>query len=78
MTDHKPLPSRALARALHGTKPGRMGRSAPRAPDDWELVVAAVELALLGPRLETPPAHLSALARSLAPPEPDPGIVTFS
>lgn len=64
----------ALARALHGA-PDR-NRLAARAPDEWELAVAAVELALLGGRFDTPPARLRALARRLPPPAPDPGIAT--
>lgn len=75
MTGRERSSQHALARALYGAGPDR-GRVITSAPDEWELVVAAVELALLGGRFETPPARLRALPRWLPPPAPDPGIVT--
>ena len=67
-----PMPN-ALQRALHGERPAR-GRDRPaasdalRPPEEWELVVAAVELAFLGKAREAPPAHLGAkLTRLLEP-----------
>jgi hypothetical protein len=54
-----PIP-RAVQRALHGGGPQPAASAALRAPDDWELVVAAVELALLDGAGEAPPAHLCA------------------
>ena len=67
-----PMPS-ALQRALHGDRPARgcdrpVASDALRPPEEWELVVAAVELAFLSEAREAPPAHLGAkLVRLLEP-----------
>lgn len=72
----------SLEWALHGMQPGRgpepprfgaAGRLDEALPEwelgEWELVVSAAELALLGTRLDTPPAHLALRLAQLAGPE---------
>ena len=51
----RPLP-RGLERALHGGRTGRAAADDLRPPQEWELVVAAVELALLAGAHPRPPA----------------------
>jgi len=63
----EPLP-RGLQRALHGGRATRAASDPLRPPEEWELVVAALELALLGKTRDEPPAHLVAtLTRLLEP-----------
>ena len=62
-----PLP-RGLQRALHGGRAARPASDSLCPPNQWELVVAALELALLGKTRDEPPAHLAAtLTRLLEP-----------
>ena len=65
MTHLEPLPAE-LGRALHGDEsPASDGL---RPPEEWEVVVAAVELALLGRQVTRPPTRLrTRLARLLDP-----------
>jgi len=51
---------RGLERALHGLRPSSAASDALRTPEEWELVVAAAELALLGREPVPPPADLGA------------------
>jgi hypothetical protein len=50
---------RGLELALHGGD-SRAASDPLRPPEEWELVAAAVELALLGEIRAEPPAHLAA------------------
>lgn len=57
----------AIERALHGKRPTAAASDPLRAAEEWEVVVAAVHLALIGTLGEQPPAHLGPkLARLLA------------
>lgn len=56
----EPTLPRGLERALHGLRPTSAASDALRAPEEWELVVAAAELALLGHAPVQPPADLGA------------------
>jgi hypothetical protein len=51
---------RDLQRALHGGRATRAASDPLRPPEEWELVVAALELALLGRTRDEPPARLAA------------------
>lgn len=58
MKAREPSLPRALERALHGGDPVRAASDGLRPPEEWEVVVAAVELALLGLECDRPPARL--------------------
>jgi len=51
------LPS-GLERALHGKRSPSAASDPLRPAEEWEVVVAAVHLALIGTLGERPPAHL--------------------
>jgi hypothetical protein len=62
----EPSLPQALERALHGDDRPRAASDGLRPPEEWEVVVAAVELALLGRECARPPALVRAkLARLL-------------
>ena len=66
MTRREPPLPPELERALHGDD--SPASDALRAPEEWEVVVAAVELALLGHAAPRPPTRLrTRLARLLDP-----------
>ena len=62
----------ALERALHGEEARDAASDPLRPPEEWELVAAAVELALLGDVRAGPPAHLAASLTRLLDSAPKP------
>ena len=60
---------RGLERALHGGRAHRAASDPLRPPEDWELAVAALELAFLSGTRSAPPAHLGATLTRLLDPD---------
>lgn len=59
---------RGLQRALHGGRATRAASDPLRPPEEWEHVVAALQLALLGKTRDAPPVHLArTITRLLEP-----------